>query len=154
MVRIGPIEVTNNAVEGLLGFVSLRSVSYGLKYLECSMNLGIVSDTWVRVIGDTFGKLQNGDETLPYRTRIDSARKRWIINYNDSGYPLRGIPEVVAELNTCQSDSDAEPLIAELRKLCTPIDQVSTKDLAEIIRGGGYCRKAWETFAKEISDAN
>lgn len=76
-ISFTPSTITNNREEGLLGFCSIRSVTYCMDFAREYMKR-FNDDDWIRIVGDTLGKYKSGDDWLPLRMKISDNKTKFI----------------------------------------------------------------------------
>ena len=111
--EFGEVSIQNSAASGLIGFTSLRSLTYSLKFLSEFCN-NYTSDLWVQVVGDSLGSKNN----LPIRTLLGSAdvNRFYKSEYGNNHQTEETIEELLTKIKA--TGGEISPVdLAKLRKL-------------------------------------
>lgn len=125
--KIGPSTFTeDNELGGLLGFISLRSFNYALKFTEAYMNT-FNDNIWMRIVGDTLG-ISAKREGKPMRIILECNESNFFneenISFNDST-----IYNVCNSILADQELSDRKVAILENLINNASVDNITGADL-------------------------
>lgn len=117
------IKVSNSAKSGLLGFISIRSVDYSLKYIfmYCSHYSG---PDWMYVVGDTLGLL-DGIPITSYLTRNSARFKK----ESRDGVSALSIREMVEKFNSAFPGEEKSSLEGALRASMKFPEDLTSEDI-------------------------
>ena len=72
----------NSREMGLLGFTSVRSLDYSIKFMRAYVEK-YDDDDWIRIVGDTLGRFKSGDNKLVLRDKIGDDKSKFYCDNSD-----------------------------------------------------------------------
>ena len=109
------IKVRNSAKTGLLGFISVRSVDYSLKFLSVFCK-NYSSDVWVDVIGDTLG-MNSSD--IPITNVLRSRLSQFMCtNVPGLGKSGNGLIDLLKAWEKSPQDPQKDMIFEMVEELC------------------------------------
>lgn len=122
-VKFGKSECTEDAEFGLMGFSSVRSLTYSLKFAEAYMNT-YKDNLWMRVVGDTLGVSEKREGKL-MRVVIEAAAYLFSTKTAKSGTRRSTLSEVCDAIISKGKLDDVD--VNDLKLL---IDNISPADIS------------------------
>ena len=125
-INFGKSEIKNSRDSGLLGFTSVRSMSYCLKFIIKYLQY-YNDDLWIKILGDTLGVDENG---LPYYQSLTKAR---VLFLTDSLYKNY---KTLTDMIKGYVKSPNDTLLSEIKVRCKDVKALSLEEIENLKNAG------------------
>lgn len=125
-VIFGKTNIEDDPDIGLLGFTSVRSLTYCLEYAKKYFTLFDDND-WIRIVGDTLGTSNKRDtksgDGMPMRNIFDSYKEEFIVDTDTK------VTESISDI--CRRMKKMGFSSADLEKINSMLDMLDPKDITD-----------------------